>query len=288
MAADKVLVLGHTGLVGRAVMAASGGRYLAPAGGRREFDLTRPRSMQRLLERTRPAAVINCAGFTDVDACESQPELAMAVNAAGPEALAAACARVGAHLVHLSTDFVFGPGHRRPISESDPPAPLNHYGRSKLAGERRAAAAWDQCLVVRVAWVFGPAKPTMVDKMLARARRGEKLRVVTDQVGSPSYSRDLAPVLLELARRRVTGILHLVNQGQVSRFGLVVRALELAGLDPALAEPVDSRELGLPARRPEYSVLDCRRLRRVYPAGLPAWTDALARHLGVKPEGDND
>lgn len=288
MAAERVLILGHSGLVGRALLAAGGESCIAPQGGREQFDLTEPRTLERLLADTRPTAVINCAAFTNVDACEAQPELAMAVNAQGPGALARACAAAGVHLTHLSTDFVFGHGHQRPISESEAPAPLSVYGQSKLAGEQLVAQAGGENLVVRVAWVFGPAKPTLVDKLLGLVRRGEEVRVVTDQVGSPTYSVDLAPALLELSRRRVTGLMHAVNKGQVSRFGQITRAVQLAGLDVGLVKPVLTRDLGPAAERPAYSALDTRRLGRIIFGGLPTWTDALARHLGATSKGDCD
>lgn len=283
-AADPILVLGHRGLVGQALARACGEDCLTPPGGHDSFDLARPATIGRLIDDLRPRGVINCAAFTNVDACESQPELAMAVNAEGPGVLAQACRQAGAHLIHLSTDYVFGNGHKRPLTEADQPAPLSVYGQTKLEGERRVLAAGGQALVVRIAWVFGPDKPTLVDKMIGWAREGRALKVVNDQVGSPTYTLDLAPALLELAERRVSGLLHVVNQGLTSRYEFIRRALGLAGLDPERVSPVTSDQMPTPAARPEFSALDTRRFMRVYPGGLPTWTNALARHLGADTE----
>ena len=327
--ADTILVLGHRGLLGRAVVEACGRDCLVIEGGRRAFDLgscgdevpaaspaesVSPGQARGILDELRrelpglgpqaaqmqagcllarrtiaeihPSIVINCAGYTDVDRAESEPELALAVNGAGAGAVAQACAEVGAHLVHISTDYVFDGRARRPYGENASPRPLSAYGRSKLEGERQVRAALAGALIVRSAWLFGPGRPGFVDKVLARARRGQEVRVVTDQVGSPTYTRDLARALVELARRRVSGLVHLVNQGQASRFELARQCLRLAGLDPELVRPVTTAEMGpVPAPRPAYSVLEGRRAARLLGAPLPTWLDALRRYLAETESG---
>ncbi len=319
--ADTILVLGHRGLLGRAVVEACGRECLVIQGGRRAFDLggcgpppaQRPEPVspgqargildhlrrqlaglgpeaervqagcllaRRAIVEIHPQLVINCAGYTDVDRAESEPELALAVNGAGAGAVALACAEVGAHLVHISTDYVFDGRSRRPYPENAAPRPLSAYGRSKLEGEQRVRRALPGALIVRSAWLFGPGRAGFVDKVLERARRGREVMVVTDQVGSPTYTRDLARALVALARRRVSGLLHLVNQGRASRFELARQCLRLAGLDPEMVKPVTTAELGpAPAPRPAFSALDSRRAARLLGGPLPTWLDALGRYL---------
>jgi dTDP-4-dehydrorhamnose reductase len=325
-AADAILVLGHTGLLGRAVVEALGPGCLVLEGerGQRDLaaaappppppekpppayraaaslqwlvdsaptyhrDLARAHAgldlMRRAILELRPRLVINCAGYTAVDRAEAEPKLAQAVNAAGAGRVAEACARAGSALVHVSTDFVFDGKGRRPYRETDQPAPLGAYGRSKLEGERLVLAALPSALVVRTAWLFGPGRPDFVDKVVERAKSGGELRVVWDQVGSPTYTRDMARELLALADKGVGGVVHVVNSGRASRLELARRALELIGLDPETARPAETAELGLAASRPAYSVLDTRRLARLTGGPPPSWLDALRRHLGGEGAG---
>ncbi|MFH1034911.1 MAG: dTDP-4-dehydrorhamnose reductase [Pseudomonadota bacterium] len=324
--AERILVLGHRGLLGQALVAACQGRCQVIEAGRELFDLARlpldaapptgaylgqaqaqatlesleaalsalGDQAQRLhdnldllrlaLREGRPRLVFNCIGYTNVEKAEQEPEAAEAVNGRGAQAVARACAEAGAHLVHLSTDFVFDGLADRPYREDDPPAPLSAYGHSKLAGERLVAAELPGALIVRGAWLFGPARQSFVDKVLAKGRLGQPFPVVADQVGSPTYTADLAQALLELGGRWIGGVLHLVNQGQASRHQLAAQALELAGLDPGLAQPALSGQAGGRARRPAYSVLDAGRAARLLGAPLPAWQEALARYLAAKQE----
>jgi dTDP-4-dehydrorhamnose reductase len=317
--AETILVLGHTGLLGRAVVEACGRACLVVEDERRAFDLGRktdtppmnqqvgsseagdslewmvgnlpryPRDaaqvhqgielMRGAILELKPSVVINCAGYTAVDKAESEPDLAMAVNAGGAEAVAKACREAGASLVHVSTDYVFDGKAQRPYREDDPAEPINAYGRSKLEGERLVMKAHPMACVVRSAWLFGPGRPSFVDKLLALARKGAPLKVVTDQTGSPTYTHDLAEVLVEMGRRGVRGVLHAVNLGQASRYELARQALKLAGLDPELVRPAASGDFDLPAERPAYSVLDGRRLARLRGGPMPTWLDALRRYL---------
>lgn len=329
-AAEGILVLGHRGLLGRAVAEAAGPDCRVIQGGRAVLDLgrmgaqpTRPAAgsapadppgaedAARALDRVRedlaalgPAAadlhpnlehleallasggvglVVNCAGYTDVDRAEREPELAMAANAQGAGAVARLCARFGAHLVHLSTDYVFdGQAQGRPYREDDPAEPLSAYGRSKLLGEQMVKEAYPGALVVRSAWLFGPGRDNFVSKVLAAARAGRPLKVVRDQVGSPTYTRDLAPALIGLGRRRVRGLMHLVNQGQASRYELARQALALAGLDPETVTAITTAELGPAAPRPAWSVLDTHRAARLLGRPLPDWLNALGRYINAE------
>jgi dTDP-4-dehydrorhamnose reductase len=324
--AEQILVLGHRGLLGQALMAACQGRCQVMAGGRQVFDLARQPlagplreaaplaplearaslgqvaaglpalgaeaeklhgrlDLLRLaLREGRPRLVFNCLGYTDVEKAEDEPAQAEAVNGQGARVVARACAEAGAHLVHLSTDFVFDGQASRPYREDDPPAPLSAYGRGKLAGERLVLAELPGALIVRSAWLFGPGRPGFVDKVIAKGRLGQPFPVVTDQVGSPTFTADLAQALLDLGGRWIGGVLHVVNQGQASRHQLARKALELAGLDPGLVLPAASGQAGGRARRPAYSVLDAGRAARVLGAPLPPWQEALARYVAAKME----
>lgn len=245
--------------------------------------LVNPESLRPLLASGEVGLVVNCAGYTNVDRAESEPELAMSANAHGAGVLAGLCARFGVHLVHLSTDYVFdGRAPGRPYREDDPAEPLSVYGRSKLMGEQMVRQAHPGALVVRSAWLFGPGRDNFVSKVLAIARSGRPLRVVRDQVGSPTYTLDLARALLDLGRRRAPGLLHLVNRGLASRYELARQALVLAGLDPEAVTPIATAELGQPAARPAWSVLESRRAARLLGGPLPVWLDGLRRYINAE------
>jgi dTDP-4-dehydrorhamnose reductase len=283
-ALKRALVLGHTGLVGGAVVGSCPVQCLTPPPRGPDFDLARPETLGRVIRQAGPDLVINCAALSNLEQCEQEPDLAWAVNALAPEEMAQACAEIGAGFIHLSTDYVFNGALGRPYLETDATAPLSAYARAKLAGEERALAAWRRTLVARVAWVFGPARPTFVDLVVDRARHGLPVYGARDMVGSPTYTLDLAPALWELGARGVSGVVHLVNQGRTSRYELGRRALALAGLDPEALEPVSMADLGFKAARPGFSVLDTARLAKVLGRRLPVWTDALTRHIARRLE----
>lgn len=285
MDAESILIIGAGGLLGQALLAALGPAGEAVPGGRSGLDLTSEEDeLARRLGAARSGLVINCVGYTGVDRAESEPQAAMAVNAAGAGRLAAACARTGKHLVHLSTDYVFDGLKETPYREDDPAEPLSAYGRSKLEGERLVQKALPSALVVRSAWLFGHGKASFVDKVIAQAQSGGEAKVVSDEVGCPTYAADLAGALISLARRRVPGLLHVANLGRASRFELARQAVRLAGLDPDGVLPITARELGRPAPRPAYSVLETRRFARLQGGPLPRWLDALERYLAPKRE----
>jgi len=199
------------------------------------------------------------------------------VNGYAAGDVAEAAADVGAAVVHLSTDYVFDGTSNRPYVESDPVAPINAYGRSKLAGERAVAAANPRHFVVRSSWLFGPHGKNFVDTILrAGAERGE-LKVVHDQVGCPTYTGHLAQALVEIAERRLTGVLHVAGGGSCSWYDLAVAALEAAGVECTVT-PTTAAEYGRPAPRPAYSVLVS---EREDAPRLPAWQDGLAAHLAA-------
>jgi dTDP-4-dehydrorhamnose reductase len=246
---------------------------------RAELDVTDRDAVEQCLGAFLPDAVINCAAWTDVDGCEGDPERAFVANALGVRHLALAGARVGAHLVHVSTDYVFAGDKHGPYHEWDPPAPVSVYGCSKLGGEREVARHAPSWAVARTSWVFGRRGRDFVDTVLARAREGAPLTVVTDQVGCPTYAPDLAGALARLALERRSGLYHVTNQGSCTRHELARAALELAGLDPGVVGETTSAEIGRPAPRPANSVLEGIAWRRSGMVPLRSWRVALAERL---------
>jgi dTDP-4-dehydrorhamnose reductase len=294
MGADRVtregarwLVTGAAGQVGRSLAALMPQRGIELTGlGSRELDVTDPAAVEAALERIEPDALINCAAFTQVDACETREAEARRVNAEAPAALARAC-RGRCLLVQLGTDYVFDGRASRPLPEEAPTAPLGAYGRSKLAGEEAVRAAGGEHLVVRTQWVFGPGA-NFVRTMLRAAREGRALRVVDDQIGRPTWSASLAAGLHAALARGARGTLHLACEGTASWYDLAVAAIELGaerGLCPRTAvEPIPTREMPRPAARPAYAVLDLARARALGIA-LPHWRRALADYLDAEREG---
>ncbi|RJO79977.1 dTDP-4-dehydrorhamnose reductase [Nocardia panacis] len=245
---------------------------------RAELDITDPAAVHAVLK---PGdTVLNCAAFTAVDRAESDPESAFAVNATGAAVLAAACARVGARLIHLSTDYVFPGTSDRPYEPDDPTGPATVYGRSKLEGERAVLDLAPDATVVRTSWVYAWSGSGFVDTMLRLERERDTLRVVNDQLGSPTYAADLAAALLELAARPAgPRVLHATNAGETTWYDLARTIFAEVGADPARVLPCDSAAYPSPARRPAYSVLSGRCWRAAGLTPLRPWREALRAAL---------
>jgi dTDP-4-dehydrorhamnose reductase len=255
----RALVTGAAGQLGTDVvdhLSAAGDEVTAVD--RAQLDIAVGEDVDRLVAEVRPDVVINCAAFTAVDRCESEVELAHAVNEHGVRSLAQACGRVGAHLVHLSTDYVFDGRLDRPYREDDATNPQSVYGRSKLAGERAASEVLgDAATIVRTSWVCGEHGNNMVKLVRRLAATGNPMSFVDDQRGCPTFTADLAPGLRSLALDRSGGIFHLTNAGPVSWFEFVREILTVSGHDPEMVTPISTSELDppRPAPRPANSVL---------------------------------
>ena len=236
--------------------------------------------VQAFVESHEPTHVLHCGAWTDVDGCETDPVKAQLVNGHGTGNIAAAAAAAGAALVYVSTDFVFDGRSDRPYRHDDLPSPVSGYGASKLAGERAVLGCRrDDFYVVRTAWVFGPGGRNFPRAILDRALAGQPLRVVDDQVGCPTLSRDLAEALVDLALSGAKGgIYHVTNEGSCSWHEFAQEIVAAAGLDVEVAA-MSSAELGRPAQRPANSVLDTTRLAAVRGRTLPDYHDALRRYL---------
>jgi dTDP-4-dehydrorhamnose reductase len=220
--------------------------------------------------------VVNCAGFTEVDAAEAAESAALRVNGEGAGNVARAGARVGARVVHVSTDYVFDGAKRTPWTESDPVGPLQAYGRTKLAGERAVAAAAPDHAIVRAGWLFGAGGRNFADTMLRLLAERNEVEVVADQAGHPTWTGHLAPALVELAERDGdVGVFHAAGPGQCTWYEFAVEIAHRAAAGARIV-PTTSERLVRPAQRPAYSVLGTEREPGVV---LPAWEDGLAAYL---------
>lgn len=259
----RVLITGAHGQVGRELQATAPATWNVIACGSRELDVTRVDAVREVLQRERPALVIQAAAYTDVDRAEGDPEQAEMVNAIGAFNVAAESARLGARMIHLSTDFVFDGRQERPYLPDDPPNPLSVYGRTKLAGEREVMRVMGgAALVVRTAWVYSEHGRNFVRTMLALMTEQERVTIVADQVGTPTWGRRLAEALWRAADRPdVRGIVHWTDAGSASWYEFAVAIQQEAGAlgllqKTVLVEPIRSDEFRAAARRPPYSVLD--------------------------------
>ena len=275
----KVLVAGASGQLGQALLPLLGER-LAWGGGRNELDVTDGAAVSARLRDARPAGVVNASAYNKVDAAQDDPESAFRVNAVAPLILARASLEIGARFVHVSTDYVFDGQKTEPYTEDDAPRPRSVYGLSKRAGELNVLSLGAPALIVRTSGVLGAGGSrakggSFVERILQKARRGETLRVVDDQVFAPTYAPDLAAALVALIDAGTRGLVHVTNEGSCTWFALAQRALHEAGL-PAHVESITSAALGLPAPRPPYSVLSTARHRSLGFVPLRPWQDALA------------
>jgi dTDP-4-dehydrorhamnose reductase len=280
----KHLILGGAGQLGQAFLRQLGveARALDRAAG----DLLQPQALESLLDAERPAVVLNCAAYNAVDKAESDGAAAFAVNALGPGKLASLCAARKILLVHFSTNYVFGldESRQRPYREEDVPGPVSVYGASKLAGEHLVLAASSAHLVIRTCGLFGSRAPgaaasNFVATMLRVGRQGKPLRVVDDQVCTPSYTEDVARAALGLVGVGAGGLFHVTNSGACSWYEFARAIFQHAGVAADLQQ-IASRDYAAAARRPGYSVLDCVKLAAAGVAGLRGWEEGLKAYLG--------
>mgnify|MGYP001409541872 CR=1 FL=1 len=268
------LVTGAGGMLGTDLAARLGGDAVALT--RADLDVRDPEAVRAAVRRHRPAVVVNCAAWTAVDAAETDEDAALAVNGTAVGTLAEACAEAGATLVQISTDYVFDGRGDRPYAEDAPTAPVNAYGRTKLAGERAATAAGGTVHIVRTAWLYGAHGPNFVRTMARLAAERDTVGVVDDQVGQPTWTGDLADRIIALAGSGAPpGVYHGTASGETTWYGLAREVFALLGHDPDRVRPVSTAEFPRPAPRPAYSVLGHDRWAEAGLKPMRHWRDAL-------------
>ncbi|HRQ77492.1 MAG TPA: dTDP-4-dehydrorhamnose reductase [Gemmatimonadaceae bacterium] len=277
-----VLVLGGSGMLGSALLAAAPDGVAVSAPTHAALDVTDAAAVDAYVDafaRGGGAWIVNCAAYTAVDLAESHEADARRLNADAPAFLGAAAARRGLRVLHVSTDYVFGGEGTRPWREDDAVAPLSVYGRTKLEGERRLQSSGAAALIVRTAWLYGETGKSFPRTMWERARQGLASRVVADQHGAPTNARDLARWCWALMARDARGVVHASNAGQCTWADVAERVYAAAGA-PGLVTRVGSEEYPVPAPRPRYSVLDGSRLESLLGAPRRRWDEALDEFLG--------
>lgn len=289
----RLLIAGWQGQVARALveMAPACPDVSACAVGRAALDICEARSIERALSGISPTVIINSAAYTAVDAAETEVERAYALNRDGARMLAEAAARRGIPIIHMSTDYVFDGNKASPYTEDDATNPVTVFGHSKLEGEEAVRVANPRHIILRTSWVFSPGGRNFVKSMLAQAAERERIRVVADQHGSPSYAPHLVAVILELARQvsapeaaagangqAVWGTYHAANSGSTSWHGFaeeIFRRSAALGGPRADVEAIASLEYPTPAQRPANAVLDCSKLETTFGLRLPPWQQAV-------------
>lgn len=259
--------------------------------GRSQLDLSDLDAITAKVANIQPQLIVNAAAYTAVDKAESEPSVAHLINAQAPEALAKAAANCGAALIHISTDYVFSGQEPSPRSETDEVGPLSVYGKTKLAGEEAIRAVLDRHIILRTAWVYGVyGKGNFVKTMLRLAKNRSELSVVADQVGSPTWAKDIAETLIELAKKlsedpqQYSGTYHFTNSGTASWHEFANAVFEEGkalgeSLQVETVHPITTEEYPTPAKRPPYSVLDCQKITDCLGQAAPHWRTSLQQML---------
>ena len=277
----NIVITGANGGLGSALLSACARVHPAwSAAGvlREDADLTRPLDVISPIVSKSPDVVIHCAAMTAVNRCETEPELARAVNVEGTRAVASAAEAAGARMVYISTDYVFDGKGGAPYPVAAPPSPINVYGQTKLEGER-ITLAWRGHLVVRSSLLYGKVGKSFPATVLKLARTRRELKMVYYQHGSPTYSKDLAEAVLKLVEKNASGIYHVSNSGSATWFEFAKATLDLKGIKGVKIRPISSEELVASAKRPADSRLDCSLYAKAVGGPMRHWRDALSEYL---------
>lgn len=275
----RVLVTGARGMLGSVLVADLQGNHDVTGVDTQDFDITCQAGVEKVCHELRPEFVFHLAAYTDVDGCEKDSARAHEVNSLGTRNVAEACAEIGATLLYVSTDYVFSGRKKGPYREDDCPDPQSAYGLSKLRGEQYVQAGVAKHFIVRTSWLYGPYGKNFVATILKLAKERGELRVVSDQRGSPTYTRHLAGMLVRFLGTSSYGVFHATGSGDCSWFEFAQTIVRAAGWPQVRVKPISSGELARPARRPENSVLENRRLTECNLGALPRWEQGLDEYL---------
>ena len=242
---------------------------------RSQLELTDPDAIRRVVRDARPNVIINVSAYNAVDRAEDESKLAMTVNGSAPGVLAEEAKRLGALLVHYSTDYVFDGSKRTPYLEDDAPAPLSTYGASKLAGELAVRSSGSRYLLLRTSWVYGPRANNFYEVVKRKAAAGEPMRMVDDQTSVPTPASFLAATTIALLEKDASGLMHLVPSGEATRYDFAREIVRLSGSRSQL-EPARTTDFPSAARRPAYSVMSNARANAALGRTLPGWRELLA------------
>jgi len=270
------MIIGATGLLGKALTHEWSSDEVVGLGSR-DVDIRDADRVREVVESYRPDWIVLTAAYTNVDECETHPELALAVNRDGAVNVAQAAKQTGAQLLFLSSDYVFDGKKTSPYEAEDTRNPQSVYGRSKAEAEVRLLEVLPECCIARTSWLFGTGGKCFPDTILKLAASRSALDVVNDQRGCPTYSVDLSRAIIQLCRNHVSGIVHVTNAGECSWFDFALEIVKGGGLATEI-RPVSSQQMARPAPRPAYSVLSPKSLQR-YGVTVPTWQDALPRYL---------
>ena len=282
----KIVILGAGGRLGAALLREYRDKFDVAGFSHTQLNLSDLGAVREKLRNTNFDILVNAAGFTKVDLCETQPDRAFLINAEAPRVVAEICDEKNARLIHFSTDYVFGGDRREPYTEEDQASPLSVYGESKLAGENNVLAAKSQNLVVRVSWVFGPDRPSFIDAMIQQAQENDEVDAVAEKFSTPSYTLDIAAMLPQFFDAKVEGgILHFANAGQCSWWEYAQWAVDCcrdSGL-PLKAKTIGERKLrdmtNWIARRPVYSVLSKAKYTKLTGISPRTWREAVSDYI---------
>jgi dTDP-4-dehydrorhamnose reductase len=275
----RTIIFGSSGLLGKALMKEWTGDAITGLSSK-ESDICDFQAVLGMVERVCPDWIVLAAAYTDVDGCETNRELAMAVNCTGAVNVAKAAKQFGARLLFLSTDYVFAGTKSTPYETDDVRTPINFYGKTKAEAEVHLLDILPECCIARTSWLFGAGGKCFPDTILKLAATRSEIDVVNDQRGCPTYARDLACAIIQLCRRGAQGIVHVTNSGDCTWFDFADEIVRAAGLK-ATVRPTTSDKMPRPARRPKYSVL-CPDSLMQYEVSMPPWRDALHRYLSER------